>query len=125
MTEDLAIRQTVRAVIRRGPLVLVQVKRRANGQRDLPLPGGRLETGETMQACLARECLAEIDIVPQVGDICHVADVIRTRRACARRSILAGSRASCPDLSPSSETALAPTRRRHTNPRRAQQRRSF
>lgn len=116
MTEDLAIRQTVRAVIRRGPLVLVQVKRRANGQRDLTLPGARLETGETMQACLARECLAEIGIVPQVGDVCHVADVVRTRRVGARRSILAGSSSPCPDLPSSTGAALAPHARTSLKP---------
>lgn len=77
MTSPDYIRPTVRAVIRRGGLVLVQVKQGANGQRYLTLPGGRQEFGETMQECLARECREEIGIAPEIGDVLHVADVFR------------------------------------------------
>lgn len=55
MDNDDLIRPTVRAVIRKGDLVLVQVKQAASGQRYLTLPGGRQEVGETMQHCLMRE----------------------------------------------------------------------
>lgn len=79
MIEDLSIRPTVRAVIRKGPLVLVQVKQRPDGQRDMSLPGGRQEPGETMQECVARECLEDIGVapVPLPRDILFVADVFR------------------------------------------------
>lgn len=77
MIEDLSIRPTVRAVIRKGPLVLVQVKQRPDGQRYMTLPGGRQEPGETMQECVARECLEEIGVAPLLRDILFVADVFR------------------------------------------------
>ncbi|MCV6584243.1 MAG: NUDIX domain-containing protein [Marinibacterium sp.] len=67
----------MRAVIRKDRLVLVQVKQARSGRVYLTLPGGRQEPGETMQACLARECLEEIGVVPVIGDVCHVADVRR------------------------------------------------
>ncbi|MDB6175991.1 NUDIX domain-containing protein [Paracoccus sp. Z330] len=73
------IRPTVRAVIRKGELVLVQVKKGAKGQQYLTLPGGRQEHGETMQECLGRECLEEIGIAPGIGELLHVADVFRQR----------------------------------------------
>lgn len=73
------IRPTVRAVIRKGDLVLVQVKVATSGQRYLTLPGGRQEIGETMRDCVRRECLEEIGVVPVVGDVRFVADVFRAR----------------------------------------------
>jgi ADP-ribose pyrophosphatase YjhB (NUDIX family) len=77
MIEDLSIRPTVRAVILKGPLVLVQVKPRPDGQRDMSLPCGRQERGETMQECVARECREEIGVAPVPRDILFVADVFR------------------------------------------------
>lgn len=77
MIEDLSIRPTVRAVIRKGPLVLVQVKQRPDGQRDMSLPGGQQERGETMQECVARECPEEIGVAPVPRDILFVANVFR------------------------------------------------
>ena len=77
MFSDEVIRPTVRAVIRKGPLVIVQVKQSVNGVRYLTLPGGRQEFGESMHDCLKRECLEEIGIVPDIGDLLHVADVVR------------------------------------------------
>ncbi|SDE18406.1 ADP-ribose pyrophosphatase YjhB, NUDIX family [Salipiger thiooxidans] len=77
MIEDLSIRPTVRAVIRKGPPVRVQVKQRPDGQRDMPLPGGRREPGETMHGCVARECLEEIGVAPVLRDILFVAEVFR------------------------------------------------
>ena len=76
MVSDAFIRPAVRAVIRKGPLVLVQVKKKA-GKRYLTLPGGRQEVGETMQECLLRECFEEIGIKPEIHDVLHVADVWR------------------------------------------------
>ena len=71
------IRPTVRAVIRQGDQILVQVKRSETGQRYLTLPGGRQEFGETVEACLLRECAEEIGVTPQIGGLCHLADVVR------------------------------------------------
>ena len=87
MDNDDLIRPTVRAVIRKGNLVLVQVKQAASGQRYLTLPGGRQEVGETMQHCLMRECLEEIGVAPEVGDVRHVADVFRKRAGGVRQLI--------------------------------------
>ncbi|BBU58247.1 hypothetical protein KU6B_45120 [Mameliella alba] len=87
MDNDDLIRPTVRAVIRKGDLVLVQVKQAASGQRYLTLPGGRQEVGETMQHCLMRECLEEIGVAPEVGDVRHVADVFRKRAGGVRQLI--------------------------------------
>lgn len=78
MADDTPIRPAVRAVIRKGPLVLVQVKQRPGGDRYLTLPGGRQEPGETMETCLRRECLEEIGVDPTPGPVLHVADVFRT-----------------------------------------------
>lgn len=79
MDNDDLIRPTVRAVIRKGNLVLVQVKQAASGQRYVTLPGGRQEAGETMQQGLMRECVEEIGVAPEVGELRHVADVFRRR----------------------------------------------
>ena len=78
MTPSPSIRPTVRAVIRKGRFVLVQVKAWPTGQRYLTLPGGRQEVGETMADCLRRECLEEIGTPPDPGEILHVADVVRS-----------------------------------------------
>ncbi|ARE39734.1 hypothetical protein RGUI_1593 [Rhodovulum sp. P5] len=59
--------------------MLVQVKERPGLGRYLTLPGGRQEFGETMQACLVRECEEEIGIAPAIGGLLHVADVLQTR----------------------------------------------
>ncbi|MCA0996634.1 NUDIX domain-containing protein [Alloyangia pacifica] len=77
MLQENDIRSAVRAVIRKGPLVLVQAKRAASGQAYLTLPGGRQEPGESLVECLRRECLEEIGVVPEVGALLHVADVVR------------------------------------------------
>ncbi len=80
MNAEDVIRPTVRAVIRKGNLVLVQVKQSPSGKRYLTLPGGRLEYGETVADCVVRECVEEIGVAPVVGDVLHVADVFRTRK---------------------------------------------
>ena len=85
MFEDTPIRPTVRVVIRKGPLVLVQVKSREGGPRYLTLPGGRQEPGESMADCARRECLEEIGGTPELGDVLHVADVFRTREGGLRQ----------------------------------------
>ncbi|WP_343504939.1 MULTISPECIES: NUDIX domain-containing protein [Roseobacteraceae] len=77
MIEGLSIRPIVRAVIRKGPLVLVQVKQRPDGQRYMMLPDGRQEPGETMQDCVARECPEETGAARLLRDIFFVADVFR------------------------------------------------
>lgn len=79
-----SIRPTVRAVIRKGNFVLVLVKAWPSGQRYLTLPGGRQDPGETMTDCLLRECQEEIGALPEVGDILHVADVLRKGRTKTR-----------------------------------------
>ena len=85
-TKDV-IRPTVRAVIRKGSLVLVQVKQLEAGTRYLTLPGGRQEFGETMDQCLKRECLEEIGIAPRIGPLLHLADVFRQRPDGARHLV--------------------------------------
>jgi len=77
----------MRAVIRKGDLVLVQLKQAASGRRYLTLPGGRQEFGETMQQCVVRECLEEIGVAPRVGEVLHVADVMRGREGGMRHLI--------------------------------------
>lgn len=85
MFEDTPIRPTVRVVIRKGPRVLVQVKRREGGPRYLTLPGGRQEPGETIADCARRECVEEIGVSPELGGVLHVADVFRLRDGHARQ----------------------------------------
>ena len=53
-----------RAVIRRGDTVLLA---RAKGQTNTFLPGGHLETGESLKACLARELKEELGLEVSVG----------------------------------------------------------
>ncbi|MBK1635780.1 NUDIX domain-containing protein [Rhodovulum adriaticum] len=88
MIAPLPIRPTVRAVIRRDGKFLIQVKQRPDGRRYLTLPGGRQEPGETMQACLIRECEEEIGIAPTIGDVLHVADVTRIRPDAEDRQLI-------------------------------------
>lgn len=86
MCSELDIRPVARAVIRKGGLVLVQVKERADGRRYLTLPGGRQEAGETARDCLRRECLEEIGAAPEIGELLHAADVFRHRPDVVRHS---------------------------------------
>jgi len=56
------------AIIRKGDTVLLT--RRKQGQRMAgywEFPGGKLEEGETLQACLEREILEELGWKIQVG----------------------------------------------------------
>ena len=53
-----------RAVIRRGNTVLLA---RAKGQANTFLPGGHLETGESLKTCVARELQEELGLEAQVG----------------------------------------------------------
>lgn len=58
------------AIIRKGDTVLLT--RRKQGQRMAgywEFPGGKLEEGETLQACLEREILEELGWKIQVGEI--------------------------------------------------------
>lgn len=75
----------VRAVIRRGNLVPVQVKQAISGVRFLIRPGGRQEPGETMQKCLMRACLERVMVAPNVGDVLSVGDGFRHRPAGTRQ----------------------------------------
>ena len=58
------------AILRKGDMVLLT--RRKQGQRMAgywEFPGGKLEEGETLQACLEREILEELGWRIQVGEI--------------------------------------------------------
>jgi len=74
-----AIRPVVRAVIRRGGSVLVQVKEKPGQAIYLTLPGGKQEPGETAEEALKRECLEEVAAEITVGPLLHVAEVFKRK----------------------------------------------
>lgn len=58
------------AIIREGPSVLLA--RRKTGQMlsgYWEFPGGKMEPGETIQTCLAREIFEELEVTVEVGEI--------------------------------------------------------
>ncbi len=57
-----AIVVTAAIIVRKGKLLIAQ---RPNG--DWEFPGGKLEPGETLQQCLAREILEELELRITVG----------------------------------------------------------
>jgi len=68
------IRITVRAVIiQDNKVLLIKKDSPADGIR-YTLPGGALESGETLHQAVIRECIEEIDTPVEAGDVLHIAD---------------------------------------------------
>ncbi|BCG65220.1 MAG: 8-oxo-dGTP diphosphatase [Methyloprofundus sp.] len=68
------IRITVRAVIiKNDQVLLIKKDSPADGIR-YTLPGGALESGETLHQAVMRECIEEIDTTVEAYDVLHIAD---------------------------------------------------
>lgn len=68
------IRITVRAVIiHNGKVLLIKKDSLDEGVR-YTLPGGALESGETLHQAVVRECQEEINTPVEAGDVLHIAD---------------------------------------------------
>ena len=96
------IRPCARAVILRRQEILVQVKSKPERGDYLSLPGGKQDPGETLVACVIRECEEEIGATVVVDRLLHVAETFRdkpdgTRHqldvlfACASRGLCAAA----------------------------------
>jgi ADP-ribose pyrophosphatase YjhB (NUDIX family) len=70
-----SIRIAAKAVIVRGGHLLVIVKRDAEGEYFI-LPGGGQEPCEALDAAVRRECLEELGVAVDVGDLLCVRDYI-------------------------------------------------
>ncbi|MBY8974504.1 NUDIX domain-containing protein [Rhodobacteraceae bacterium NNCM2] len=81
------IRPTVRAVIYRESELLVQVKQKEDGAPYLTLPGGKQDPGESMVACVARECAEEVGAEVSVGALLHVAEVFKPKEEGMRHQV--------------------------------------
>lgn len=57
------------AVIRKEGRVLIAKRKRAHMGYPWEFPGGKVEDGETMEACLKRELREELGIEVEVGDL--------------------------------------------------------
>ncbi|MGE4561096.1 MAG: (deoxy)nucleoside triphosphate pyrophosphohydrolase [Desulfobulbus sp.] len=68
--------QTVTAaVLRRGGAILLTRRKPGREQAGYwEFPGGKLEAGETLQACLQREIAEELDVVIRAGEIVASSD---------------------------------------------------
>jgi len=68
------IRITVRAVIiQNGNILLIKKDSLGEGVR-YTLPGGALESGETLHQAVIRECEEEINTAVEAYDVLHIAD---------------------------------------------------
>ena len=68
------IRITVRAVIiQNGNILLIKKDSLDEGVR-YTLPGGALESGETLHQAVIRECEEEINTAVEAYDVLHIAD---------------------------------------------------
>ncbi len=69
------IRITVRAVIiQQGKVLLIKKENLKEGIY-YTLPGGALESGETLHQAVIRECLEEINTAVDANDVLHIADL--------------------------------------------------
>jgi len=75
--EELKVRIAC-VLLEEGRILLAKHKR--EGREYWTLPGGGLERGETMAACLRREMWEESGLEIEVGDILFLFDVIEPRR---------------------------------------------
>lgn len=66
-------------MILRDGHVLVQLKKRDGKKPYLTLPGGKQEPGETLKACVRRECAEEIAAEVSVGPLLYVAEIYKTK----------------------------------------------
>lgn len=73
------IRACARAVILRQREILVQVKSKPGRGEYLSLPGGKQDPGETLTACVIRECEEEIGATVVVGRLMHMAETFRDK----------------------------------------------
>lgn len=76
-------RPSVRALIIRDAQLLVTVNRHVTDPY-LLLPGGGQEFGESMAEAAARECLEELGVEVEVGDIAYLRDYIGSRHEFAQ-----------------------------------------
>jgi len=68
------IRITVRAVIIQDNKILLIKKDSPSDGIRYTLPGGALESGETLHQAVIRECIEEINTPVEVFDVLHIAD---------------------------------------------------
>lgn len=68
------IRITVRAVIVQNDKILLIKKDSQNEGVRYTLPGGALESGETLHQAVIRECQEEINTTVDAYDVLHIAD---------------------------------------------------
>ena len=69
-------RNSAKAVIVEDGRLLVLTKRNAQGQLFHLLPGGGQERGETLPEAVKRECLEELGVLVEVGELLCVRDYI-------------------------------------------------
>ena len=68
------IRITVRAVIIQNDEILLIKKESPDEGARYTLPGGALESGETLHQAVIRECQEEINTAVEAYDVLHIAD---------------------------------------------------
>lgn len=57
----------------------MQVKKKRKRGLYLTLPGGKQEPGETLEDCLIRECMEEIDSRVAIKKLLHIAEVMKPK----------------------------------------------
>lgn len=84
MTEVLPqIRNTTRALIRRGDKVLVLKKTSSTSNSRYALPGGGQDSGETLNQALTRECAEEIGTDITINSLVAVSEWLKEKASAA------------------------------------------